>query len=225
MKRLLICFLLAIVLMLSLMTSSCNLPIANIDWVDFIKFNDITYLHQNSDVPLGHDMLTYYTEVRFKVADNVNNPNYKIKNGDAAYLEKGTILYSIKDYSSNFRLVTEQGELYEADTNPNAKLGADLLAIGGKVDYIGINSSLDGKTELASIRDSEQVTELVGMVLKGRVDQTQKQTGIQQYFLEFHLKDGTTVNRSYWLDTGVLSRGIQLPEEFRQVVRAVLQKP
>jgi hypothetical protein len=228
MKRTLICFFFAIVLMLSLMSTSCNLPvdsIVNIDWVDFIKINDITYLRQNSDVPPGHDMLTYYTEVKFKVADNVNNPNYKIKDGDAAYLETGTKIYTQAGYSPYFRLVAMREQeliIFEADTNPDAAKGSDLLDIGDKVEYIGINSSLDGKTELAAIRNSEHVTELVEMVLRAPVDQTRQQSGSEQYFLEFHLKDGTRVNRNYWLDTGELHRGILLPDEFGRIIRAVL---
>ena len=55
--------------------------------------------------------------------------------------------------------------IYEADTNPHAKKGADLLDIGGKVEYIGINSPLDGKTELASIKEESLVSSLVEMVL------------------------------------------------------------
>ena len=55
--------------------------------------------------------------------------------------------------------------LYEADTNPYAKKGADLLDISGKVEYIGVNSAIDGTTELASIRDEGQVSQLVDMIL------------------------------------------------------------
>lgn len=36
-------------------------------------------------------------EVKFKVADNVSDPEYKLKNGDAAFHKKGTPIYSIKD--------------------------------------------------------------------------------------------------------------------------------
>ncbi|PWW28383.1 hypothetical protein DFO73_106199 [Cytobacillus oceanisediminis] len=34
--------------------------------------------------------------MKFRVTDNVTNPNYKIKNGDAAFHEKGTEIYAIK---------------------------------------------------------------------------------------------------------------------------------
>jgi hypothetical protein len=76
-----------------------NKPIvANIDWVDFVKFNDITYIRTYIPVLIPEQDLNYYDRVRFKLADNVSSPSYRSRNGDAAILEKGTIIYSIRDY-------------------------------------------------------------------------------------------------------------------------------
>jgi hypothetical protein len=215
MKRF-IWILLSIILVLPLGCTS-GPPIAFIEWVDFIKLNNITYIRVHQDVPVNKDDVSPYSEVNFRVAGNIENPNYKTKNGDAAFLEAGTPVYSLRGYAPTFRLVAEKSQglyVYEADTNPQARKGSDLNDIGGKVEYIGINSRTDAKTELASIKDQAQVTELVDMVLEAPVNQNFSKTGSEQYFLEFHLKDGTSTTRSYWLDTGVLSRGIQLPEEF-----------
>jgi len=200
--------------------------VINIDWIDFIKFNGITYLSttfQTSSIPA--EDLSAYDKIQFKVAGVVTEPGYQNKNGDAAYLEIGTPIYSIQGYSPEFRLVALRGQqqiIYEADTNPNAKRGADLLDIGGKVTAISINSNVDGKTELASIKNEKQVSGLIQMVLDAPVNQTVRQNGAEQYFLDFHLWDSTVVHRSYWLDTGELSREIFLPEEFGQVIRSIL---
>jgi hypothetical protein len=101
--------------------------------------------------------------------------------------------------------------LYEADTNPAAKKGADLLDISGKVEYIGVNSAVDGTTELASIKEEGQVLELVDMILEAPVDQTFRSHEGRQYFIAFYLNDGTVVKRSYYIHSGDLSRGIMLP--------------
>ena len=114
--------------------------------------------------------------------------------------------------------------MYEADTNPKAKKGGDLLDISGKVVYISVNSHIDDKTKLGSITESAQVNQLVQMILEAPVDQSLLGTGSKQYFLEFHLKDGTTTKRSYWLDTGLLQRGIQLPKEFGVEIQAAIDK-
>jgi hypothetical protein len=198
--------------------------LVHIDWVDFIKFNDITYVRRV--VPLdafAEENLEYYERTKSKLADNVDDLDYRSKNGDAAYLEEGTLIYSIKGYSPDFRLIARtetEMRLYEADTNPHARKGADLLDIGGKVEYIGINSPIDGETELASIREESLVSSLVEMVLDAPVDQTVRSTGGRQLFIAFYLSDGTVANRSFRPDDRLLSRGIMVPDEFSEIVES-----
>ncbi|HJT58599.1 MAG TPA: hypothetical protein VJ761_18975 [Ktedonobacteraceae bacterium] len=144
---------------------SSNFQHVEIDWVDFIRFGGITY----TTPPVGFgralvasDLGPVFATVKFKLDGNVQDPNYQSKDGDAALLNPGTRVYTVKGYKPTFRLAAYQNnliELYESDTNPHAKVGADLLDIGGKVLYIGINSEQDGKTELAAIKDSKQVVE------------------------------------------------------------------
>jgi hypothetical protein len=132
----------------------------------------------------------------------------------------------VKGYSPTFRLAAQQNNtftLYEADTNPHARKGADLLDIGGKVQAIGIVSDQDGVTELGALKDPKRVTALVTMVLEATFDQN-RQGGNRRFFLAFHLVDGTVVIRAYWLDTGELARGIQLPKAFGLAIEAALPK-
>lgn len=68
-----------------------------IDWVDVVKINDITYQtsHPRQEVPateIGDEISVVY----FSMSEQVSNPHYRIKNGDATFLPKGTKLYSIK---------------------------------------------------------------------------------------------------------------------------------
>jgi hypothetical protein len=68
-----------------------------IDWVDFIKWNGKEYDGINTAVLADEKYLgEKLGEVKFKVADNVTNPHYKIRNGDAAFHEKGSEIFSIK---------------------------------------------------------------------------------------------------------------------------------
>jgi hypothetical protein len=84
------------------------------DYVNVIKFNDIVYMQVSNNASFPGSDLVYFDRVRFKMAGNTNYFHYKFQNGDATYLDAGTRLYSINDYSPNFRLVTEDGNLYEA---------------------------------------------------------------------------------------------------------------
>ena len=186
----------------------------NIDWATFIQFNNITYLAAflPDSITITPEQLVPYDTVRFRLAENMNDPYYCIKNGDAAFLEVGTPVFSIKDYSPLFRLWAG-GILFEADTNPKARRGSDLLDIGGKVEYIETNM-----TERNTVKDPEHVACLVDMVLNASVNQ-KVPAEEKQIFVYFHLKDGTIVNRSYWPAQGQLHRGIMLPEEFWEILK------
>jgi hypothetical protein len=68
-----------------------------IDWVDFIMWDGVEYNGIHTAVLADESFIgEKIGEIEFMVADNVTNSNYKIKNGDAAFHEKGTELYSVK---------------------------------------------------------------------------------------------------------------------------------
>jgi hypothetical protein len=209
--------------------SSPNTQHTVIDWVDFIRFGGVTYLAVPTTPGRSlteRDLGPVFATVTFKLEGNVQDPGYHSRDGDAAYLNAGTKVSTVKGYSPTFRLAVQQNNtftLYEADTNPHARKGADLLDIGGKVHSIGVVSDQDGVTELGAIKDPKRVTALVTMVLQAPVDQN-RQGGNRRYFLTFHLVDGTVVTRAYWLDTGELARGILLPKAFGLAIEAALPK-
>ena len=117
--------------------------------------------------------------------------------------------------------------VYEAYTNPHAKTGEDLLDIRDKVTVIDVLSEEDETTVLATIDGEGPIDYLVGLVLESPVDQESRDLDGPRYFLGFRLADGTSVVRSFWLESGDLSRGIitdpavtlqvwlALPEEHR----------
>jgi hypothetical protein len=84
-------------------SSSCN---AQIDWVNFIQVGSTQYVAgpqpptslQNSD--LG----PVYTHIKFKVSGNVCDPNYRLKDGDAAFLEAGTPVYQVNGHPPSDQL-------------------------------------------------------------------------------------------------------------------------
>lgn len=218
------------VLVLTACSSGGNFN-AIIDWVDFVMLENIQYtgVHSGSGQLEDSSVEAAIGEVKFNVSENVHDPGYKLKNGDAAFLTKGTKLHKIKGYRTEFRIaanVDGKWRIYEADSNPNAVKGSDLLDIGGKVSYIGINSETDGITELGAIKDEAVIGKLVAMVLEAQVDQNNQDHKGDRYFISFHLSDGTDVTRCYWMGTGKglgeLSRGIMLPGEFGDEIKKCL---
>jgi hypothetical protein len=205
--------------------------VAIIDWANFVRFNGVIYLG-NYDTDTGRslkeeDLGPVYATVQFRLDGNVSDPSYHAKDGDAAFLEPGTPVCVMKGYRLEFRLAARLGDrlvLYEADTNPAAQSGADLLDLAGKVEYIGVNSPQDGVSELGAIKDPQQVAALVAMVLAAPVDQNRRDHAATMHFIAFHFEDGTTATRAYWPESGELSRGIILPKEFRTAVEQALKK-
>ena len=151
--------------------------------------------------------------------------NYRYQDGDSTYLNPGTLIYAVKGYSPEFRLATLQdGEttLFEADTNPAAKIGEDLLDIRGKVTAIDILSPKDARTVLGTIDDECVVKRFVEIVLGSPVDQESRDRGRPPYSVGFRLADGTSVVRSFWLESGELWRGIMTDPIVASMVSSAL---
>jgi hypothetical protein len=147
--------------------------------------------------------------------------SYHAQNGDSTHLSPGTPVHAVKGYSPEFRLGTlEEGgaALYEADTNPSAKIGRDLLDIRGRVTAIDIlNDDID-QTVLATIDEEPIIEEFVEALLAAPVDQMNRDHDGPRFFLGIRLADGTAVVRAFWLNTGELSRGIMGGPEVASIV-------
>jgi hypothetical protein len=93
-----------VVLGVLLLTAACQLPgssptcNAQIDWVNFIQVGTTQYvagLTQSPTVLQESDLGPVFAHVKFKVSGNVCDPNYRLKDGDAAFLDAGTPIYQV----------------------------------------------------------------------------------------------------------------------------------
>ena len=92
-----------------LFTAACQLPgsssrcNAQIDWVNFIQVGSTQYVAgpQPPTVLQESDLGPVYAHVKFKVSGNVCDPNYRLKDGDAAFLGQGTPIYQMKGQPSS----------------------------------------------------------------------------------------------------------------------------
>src|SRR5438093_4274468 len=152
----------------------------SVDYIDFVKANGITYVAgYTTDDRLGRvltdaDLGPEQFRVKQSVASAGKGPGYQLSDGDAAFVGVGEPVYAVKGYVPTFRLAAHrdgQLVLYEADTNPAARTGRDLLDIEGKVVGIALVSGKDGRTILGRITDRTRIDDLVRLVLSGPVDQ------------------------------------------------------
>lgn len=82
-----------------------------IDWVDFVKIDDIQYEANYSAVIADSTLIAEEIgEVTFKMDENITSSSYKAKNGDASYLDIGTKLFAVKDMP-DFIMVEDDGEI------------------------------------------------------------------------------------------------------------------
>jgi hypothetical protein len=79
-------------------TATCN---TMIDWVNFVQVGSTQYVAgpESSVVLQESDLGPVYAKVKFKVSGNVCDPNYKLKDGDAAFLDPGTEIYQVNGHA------------------------------------------------------------------------------------------------------------------------------
>lgn len=217
-------------IVLIIITTACKKEMVEIDWVDFIKFDGITYYSngyltddERNNIELGE----IYEIVKFKVADVVSDTKYKTKDGDTAFHDVGTKVFSVVGYDTNFRLAidTEYGiRLYEAHRNSKASYGRDILDIKDKVEYITLNSEQDAQTVMITIENKLDVNNIVNIVLDSTIVDEVSRVSDKRYFLEFHLTDGTSVTRCYWIDDNLLVPNIKLQDNMVDIINKYLAK-
>ena len=187
-----------------------------IGWVPVVKFSGIQYMRRWETTRPDHADLTenHLGPELYRIAfrlDGYAGPFYHSQDGDATYLNPGTRVYAVSGYAPEFRLATiEEGKptLYEADTNPSARVGEDLLDIRGKVTAIDILNDDDQMTVLATLDEEPTIRRLVDVALEAPVNQRNRDRDGPRYFLGLRLADRTSVVRAFWLESGELSRGI-----------------
>lgn len=201
-----------------------------IDWVPFIQFDGTMYIASSfgpGDENFDRSVLgPEFKKVNFNVAANVGDPNYKVKDGDAAFLDKGTPIYSVTGYRPSFMLASDVGgrvTVYLADSVPNAALGGDMLDLRGMVQEIRLLSSQDATTEIG-VLDAAVVDDFVTHLLAAPVQKTEPMSELT-FFVEFRLLNGILFQRAYFGDTGELSRGIMLPETAQSLLEVAAGQP
>jgi hypothetical protein len=239
-----------VLLAAALLLVSC-LSTTHVDYVDFVRASGVSYIgtdYFNSGLGVGRalveaDLGPEHFRVKQMLSGESKGPDYRPADGDSAFVPVGEPVYSVKGYATTFRLAARHNGrlvLYEADTNPAAKTGRDLLDIEGKVVGIALVSGKDGRTILGRITERSRIEELVRLVLSALVDQNPPPSTPSPprtplpvptptfappdygFSVAFQLADGTATQRRYDIEGGVLHRGVFVAGAFRSAVQELV---
>jgi hypothetical protein len=205
-------------LLISCSSELSNCPDAEIDYIDAVKINDIHYQHDFPDPDDKEEVQVkkgkLLGEVKYKMADDACL-DYKMKNNDATYLDKGTKIYAIKDIPPSLAVVTHNKDVLSAsrvfvvDRNEKAKTIEELYPIQGLVKNIHIESTLDGRRIHTFSPASTEAFLKEWLPLKLQDPEKLNDTWDENkvIFLEFELTNGITFRQSYNLDSKVFHAG------------------
>lgn len=201
---------------------------AAIDWVPFVVVDGVmfhTTFSPEATVPetaLGDVVAT----VQCRIADTVGNPDYRPRDGDAAYLPVGTELREVNGYRSSFRLAAwEDGawRVYEPSERAGAETGEDLLDIRGKVEAIHLIEGQRGEGILRTVDDPATVQRIVEAVLDAPVltdDARFDRMGNEApLFVRFDLADGTAVQRAWHVRAEILAGELEAPRALAEALQ------
>lgn len=224
---------LAILFFMMLLLTGCNTPLENcppntiIEWVDMVKINDIRYQHESLEVPEDLEVETgkKLGEVSYEMADDACS-NHKMKNGDAAYLGKGTPIYEVKGFPSSF-MVYAGNKVYMADENKSAETVNDLYPIEGKVKNITFQSTFDGALIHTFSEDSKEAFLREWLTLKlfdPMKISNEKLSDHGRVFIGIELDNGITFRETYWADQNLFHFGAKGTKELQQIVKKEREK-
>lgn len=227
-----------LILGIGLMLSSCSNvaspsmcpPNTVIEWVDMLMIDDIKYEHYfselaNENLPIIIEKGRELGKVTYQMADSACS-NHKMQNGDAAFLEEGTIIYEVKGYPTSL-MVAANDSVYVANSNNKAKTAGELYPMENLVKNIYIESTEDGKRLLTFSQPSKdnflaafnelKLEDIQALNDAGKLDGT-------RVFLEIELDNGVSFRQIYWVDSNTFHIGAIGNAEIQQIINDEVSK-
>jgi hypothetical protein len=222
---------------------------AHVDYADFVKWGGIDYLSsfETGGRAVGRaigdaDLGPEHFRVKQTLATAGLGLGHLTQDGDAAFVPTGEPVFTVKGYAPAFRLAARhdgQLRLYEAQINPAAKVGRDLLDIEGKVSAIALLDQKRNTTVIGRIAEPARVAALVRLVLEGKVGPPGPPSAAPSHepaqkgdatlvpapsgaTIVFELRDGTASVRGYDVMSSRLAGNITVAGTFRDAITTLL---
>ncbi len=204
-----------------------------VDWVPFVRHEGRMYYEQTvqADEPqlTEQSLVGTVGTVECMLGDEVQDPDYQPRDGDAAYLASGTQLWSVPGFDPSFRLVADTRDrllLFEAWPEGETGTGRDIY---GNLDIsavgIAINAESDGETTLGRIDKPETVRALVTDLLDGPLTSDHHDGQGDRYFLEIEFDGAPPVNVVLFVDEHRIHPGLEVSQRFIDAILASVDAP
>ena len=147
-----------------------------VDWVDFIKWDGKEYTGINNGALADEQYIgEQIGTVKFRVADNVTNSSYTIKDGDAAFHEKGTIIFAVEGQEDLIAVKDEQTingyRVYTATEGNDYKWHfKDVPLNEVKKGEIYVAYSPEGSKRIAEVTKIEDILSFLDLLKNSKVD-------------------------------------------------------
>ncbi|MCL1849382.1 MAG: hypothetical protein FWF83_06910 [Clostridiales bacterium] len=152
--------------------ASFSTPVKMVEWTDFIKWDDTSYISSWSPLSVPEDLIEDKIGEVKQTAPSTVRGEYEPTNGTAGYLKQGTILYSIRGYDQDHYIAAgiHRGyRLYktrdsETPDFPAEETVLDMIISGGNatvsepipMDQLDLEQQSEGKANRPS--DSPDVS-------------------------------------------------------------------
>ncbi|WP_256336753.1 hypothetical protein [Paenibacillus sp. OK060] len=180
--------------------------------------NNITYYNDETTLIPAEQIGGKVGEVTYMLNEHACT-DHVTKNGDAAFLPIGTVVYELKGYKAHYRVVANN-KIYEVKENPDAKTMGDLLDIEGKVEKVSLESGNDGSTigDFPQEAASEFMNELLPLQYVGFDEVYKKAKHDTGIFLRVHLQDGTSFRMVYYPKANAFTAGAFGTEKLKSLI-------
>lgn len=195
---------------------------AAIDWVSFVRVDGRMYTALEPNPAPESSLGELVATVSCEIGAVVGNPDFRARDGDAAYLPAGTELRAFADANPALRLAAHERDgwrVYEVLDVPGARTGADLLDLAGGVTKVELLDGDSATRVLEAVTVRREVDALVAAVLTAPTTRPDyDELGDEApVFVRFTLDDGTVVQRAWHRAAGLLGMHLVAPDELESL--------